>query len=250
MNIAALKPMLARSYSCYDPRGWYMSEKLDGVRSLFDGESFISRNGKTFPAPAEMIASMPQGVVLDGELYGGIGQFQTTVGKVRRGDWHGLTYEVFDVINGDPFEARQDVLRALKLPDWCRVVDQVKCLSDEHLMSYEATLIKQGAEGVMIRRPGSLYQHKRSDDLQKIKRAQTAEALVTGYHEGQGRLAGTVGALIAEYAGKVFKLGTGLTDEQRDNPPPVGSMVTFSYFELTNSGVPRFPVFVSVRDYE
>jgi len=60
----------------------------------------------------------------------------------------------------------------------------------------------------------------------------------------------TAWALVAKFAGGVFKLGTGLSDEQRDNPPAVGSMVTFSFFELTDGGLPRFPSFVGVRDYE
>ena len=245
-----LKPMLARSYSCYDPRGWWMSEKLDGVRAVFDGTAFISRNGKTFPAPAEMIASMPSGVVLDGELFAGRGQFQTTVGKVRSGDWRGLKFMAFDVINSEPWEARQATLRGLKLPGWCRVVEQVQCVSDEHLCEYEATLISKGAEGVMLRRPGSLYQHKRSDDLQKIKRGQTAEAVITGHERGKGRNESRTGALLAEYNGQSFSLGNGLTDEERDNPPAIGSRVTFSFFELTNGGKPRHPVFVGVRNYE
>ena len=250
MKTNNMKPMLARSYSCYNPEGWWMSEKLDGVRAVWTGCEFISRNGKTFPAPQELIDSMPSGVILDGELFGGRGKFQATVGKVRRGDWSGITYEVFDVINDKPFEARQATLSGLDLPAWCNVVEQAQCLSDEHLMDYEVELIKQGAEGVMIRKPGSLYQHKRSDDLQKIKRGHTAEAVVTGYHDGEGRNAGRVGALVAEFCGQVFKIGSGLSDEERDNPPAIGSLVTFSFFEFTDGGKPRFPIFVGVRDYE
>ena len=62
MKTNNIRPMLARSYSCYDPEGWWMSEKLDGVRAIWTGCEFISRNGKTFPAPQELIDSMPSGV--------------------------------------------------------------------------------------------------------------------------------------------------------------------------------------------
>ena len=73
---------------------------------------------------------------------------------------------------------------------------------------------------------------------------------MTGYAEGKGKHTGRCGALIASYAGQTFKLGTGLSDEDRETPPSIGELVTFSYFETTNSGKPRHPVFVGVRDYE
>lgn len=227
-----------------------MSEKLDGVRAVWTGAEFISRNGKVFPAPQEWIDAMPSGVVIDGELFIGRGKFQTTISMVRRGEWSGLTFQAFDVIDSTPFESRQATLMSLNLPSFVHIVKQTKCESCEHLLDYEVEMASQGAEGVMIRKPGSLYQHKRSDDLQKLKRGQTAEAVVTGYHDGEGRNAGRVGALIAEFCGQVFKIGSGLSDDERDNPPAIGSLVTFSFFEFTDGGKPRFPTFVGVRDYE
>tara|TARA_R110000803_G_scaffold116721_2_gene185298 strand:- start:25 stop:762 length:738 start_codon:yes stop_codon:yes gene_type:complete len=245
-----MKPMLARRYEHTDPRGWWMSEKLDGVRAIWNGTDFISRSGKVFPAPSEMKAAMPAGAILDGELFGGRGKFQTSIGKIRRGVWDGITYKVFDVIDSNPFEARQATLSALQLPAWCEVVEQIQCTSPDHLEDYEDDLVNGGAEGVMLRNPGSRYTHGRSSDLLKIKRLQSAEAEVIGYEQGAGKHAHRIGALVARFAGEVFKLGTGLTNEERDNPPAIGSVVTFSFFELTDGGKPRFPSFIGVRDYE
>ena len=78
----------------------------------------------------------------------------------------------------------------------------------------------------------------------------SAEAVVTGYRPGKGRLADMVGALVCSFNDKTFRIGTGLDDATRKDPPAVGSAVTFEYFELTPSGVPRFPVYVTCRDYE
>ena len=245
-----MKPMLAKHYEYQDPRGWWLSEKIDGCRATFDGENFISRAGKVFPAPASMIAAMPKGVRLDGEIHGGIGTFQSTVGRIRRGDWHGLRYAIFDVINEEIFEARQAALKALSLPAWCDVVTHTRCASEAHLDDYEAAIIDKGGEGVILRKPQSLYQHKRSGDFLKLKRSQSAEAVVVDHAKGQGKHTGRCGALIAEYQGKLFKLGTGLSNDDRENPPKAGELVTFSFFELTAGGVPRFPVFVGVRNYE
>jgi len=242
--------MLAKHYDHTEPEGWWMSEKFDGVRAVWNGSEFVSRNGKLLKAPQHMIDQMPKGMILDGELWGGRGSFQTSVGKIRRGDWDGISYMVFDVIDSKPYEARQATLTALSLPAWCKVVEQVKCASYDHLDEFEDAVLDKGGEGVILRKPGSLYQHKRSDDLLKLKRGRCEEAEVIGYDDGKGRNEGRVGALLARFAGQVFKLGSGLTDEQRDNPPAIGSMVTFSFFELTTGGKPRFPVFIGVRDYE
>lgn len=246
-----IKPMLARHYDDYfpDPCGWWLSQKYDGCRAIWNGTDFVSRNGKVFPAPDYMKRQMPD-TILDGELFCGRGQFQTTISKVKRGEWLNIDYKVFDVIEDAPFEARQATLKALELPCWCEVVEQVECLSEEHLDEFEESILKQGGEGVIIRKPGSMYQHKRSEDMLKIKRFQSSEAEVIGYEEGKGRNAGRVGALVAKFCGEVFKLGSGLDDDSRENPPAIGSIVTFSFFNLTDAGKPRHPVFIGVRDYE
>jgi DNA ligase-1 len=244
-----MKPMLAKEYCYENPVGWWMSEKLDGVRAVWDGSEFKSRNGKVFPAPDHIKQAMPD-TILDGELFCGRGKFQTTISNVRRGEWQDITYKVFDVIDSTPFEARQATLTALTLPAWCEVVEQVLCASHEHLEQYEHDLITLGAEGVMIRKPQSLYKHSRSSDLLKIKRFQSAEAEIVGYEQGKGKHAGRVGALVASFCGEIFKIGTGLSNDQRETPPAIGSVVTFSFFELTDAGKPRFASFMGVRDYE
>jgi DNA ligase-1 len=68
-----------------------------------------------------------------------------------------------------------------------------------------------------------------------------AEARVTGYVPGKGRLAGITGALKCEMeSGKKFNVGTGLSDKQRRNPPKIGAIITYRFQELTRDGVPRF----------
>src|SRR5262249_5929274 len=47
--------------------------------------------------------------------------------------------------------------------------------------------------------------------------------------------------------GTAFAVGTSFSDAQREQPPPVGSLITFRYPELSEAGVPRFPSFVGVR---
>ena len=75
------------------------------------------------------------------------------------------------------------------------------------------------------------------------------EALVVGHEEGEGRNKGRAGALRCRLrSGAVFSVGSGLDDAARAAPPPLGAVVTVKYFELTKDGVPRFPVFLRVRE--
>src|SRR5262249_59583486 len=88
--------------SDHDPTGWWMSEKLDGIRAYWDGETFVSRLGNKFYAPDWFIADLPADT-LDGELWVGRKQFQRTTSIVRSGaggaEWRAVTYVVFDAPN-------------------------------------------------------------------------------------------------------------------------------------------------------
>jgi len=104
-----------------------------------------------------------------------------------------------------------------------------------------------GGEGLMLRQSGSRYEAGRSSSLLKVKRFHGAEACVVGHEPGRCRHKGRLGALLVQMAdGTRFAVGTGLSDSERGNPPPLGSVITFRYQELSDGGVPRFPSFVRV----
>ena len=100
----------------------------------------------------------------------------------------------------------------------------------------------------MLRRSNSKYCNGRSNDLLKVKTRRDDEGIVLSYESGHGKHSGRLGALrLLNRAGKKFKVGSGFSDEQRENPPPLGSVVTYRYSELTLTGIPRFPVFSKER---
>lgn len=246
------KPMLAKKYNGQNPKGWMMSEKLDGVRAIWDGETIKSRNGKVFNAPAWFTKGLPKGIMLDGELWGGRGLFSKTVGKVRarQGDWSTIRFMIFDTPADGEFTERYNNISALGLPYHCGIVEHTECKSEAHLNEFLNSILEKNGEGVMLRAPTSNYDNKRSNSLLKVKRFNCDEATITGYTKGTGKHTGRLGALICEYKGKTFQIGTGLSNTLRDTPPSIGSTVTFSFFEITSGGVPRFPSFIGVRDYE
>ena len=100
----------------------------------------------------------------------------------------------------------------------------------------------------MLRRAGSRYESGRSSTLLKVKRFHDSEAKVLQHLPGAGRHKGRLGALQVELPdGTTFAVGTGFSDAERENPPPLGSMITFRYQELSDGGVPRFPSYVGLR---
>ena len=238
-----------------DLAGWWMSEKLDGMRAYWDGRQFLSRQGNVFYAPDWFIEHLPD-TPLDGELWLARKSFQRTVSIVRRQDksdlWRELAYVVFDApaVN-EVFEQRLDYLRdtlAVSKSTVVRVLEQQCCRDLDHLTEELARIDALGGEGLMLRQPGSRYEAGRSATLLKIKRFQDAEARVIGHLPGAGRHMGRLGALDVELPdGTQFSVGTGFSDAQREDPPPVGSLITFRYQELSDRGVPRFPSFVRVR---
>ena len=248
--------LLAESWdNALDLAGWWMSEKLDGVRAYWDGKQFVSRQGNLYHAPDWFTAGLPA-VPLDGELWVGRKAFQKTVGIVRRQDkpetWNTVRFLVFDApAAGGPFEDRVKFL-ADGLPTWgakyAGLHAHALCRGVDHLREELARVEALGGEGLMLRQPGSKYEAGRSATLLKVKTFRDAEAVVVGHEPGKGRHKGRLGALAVKLAdGTVFSVGTGFSDKERQAPPPVGAVVTFRYQELSDGGVPRFPSYVGVR---
>lgn len=252
--------LLAHTWAEEDPTGWFISEKLDGVRAYWDGKALISRLGNVYRAPPAFLAMLPAGVTLDGELWIGRGKFQQTVSAVRKLvpssiEWLMITYVVFDAPNvPGPFEARQQFIADLHaqnpVTDW-KPLKQTKCVGMADMLNQLEQLNSLGAEGLMLREPGSAYEVGRSKSLLKVKTCMDAEAVVTGHLPGKGRHKGRLGALLCETPnGTTFEIGSGLSDKERENPPSLGTVVTYKYWGLTDAGKPRFPIFLTARDYE
>ncbi|MBJ6760216.1 DNA ligase [Myxococcaceae bacterium JPH2] len=248
--------LLAHSWeNDVDLTGWWMSEKLDGVRAYWDGKKFWSRLGNEFHAPEWFTAKLPD-FPLDGELFGGRKRFQRTVSIARRqdksDDWKELTFVVFDAPSEEGvFEARLERCRQWMekhAPPYATWHKHEPCRGTEQLRQELARVEGLGGEGLMLRQPGSRYEAGRSHTLLKVKSFHDDEARVVAHLPGAGRHKGRLGALDVELRnGKRFSVGTGLSDAERREPPPVGTIITFRYQELSNDGVPRFPSYVGVR---
>ena len=242
-----------------DPKGYWVSEKLDGVRAFWDGHALRFRSGLPIAAPAWFTAALPK-TALDGELWLGRGRFDELSGTVRRqvpidADWRTVQYMVFDLPGaaGSYSERAQrltGVVAEVQQP-WLHAVAQQRVPDAVALHTLLRTTAKDGGEGLVLHRANALWAPGRSDALRKLKLQPDEEARVVAHLPGKGRHAGRLGALLMELPdGQRFALGTGFTDAQRNAPPAIGSVVTYRYRDRTPKGLPKFASFLRVRTPE
>lgn len=256
-GIAPPPVQLAADYQQQDASLYRVSEKLDGVRAYWNGRELLSRNGHRYSAPEWFVADFPD-TPLDGELWLGRGRFSELSAAVRRyqaneAEWRQIRFMVFDLPASElPFEARLTQLKRLFSRHdsaYLELIEQRLLPDNAALAAYLDEVEALGGEGVMLRHRHSRYSASRNQDLLKLKRFQDAEARVLAHLPGQGKYQNMLGALLVKTAdGRRFRLGTGFSDQQRQQPPPVGAIVTYRYRGETAQGLPRFASFMRMRN--
>ena len=276
-----IKPMLAHKYD--EARiNWslpvYIQPKLDGVRCLFTKQGAFSRTGKQFKNLAHIeLALIPffkqqPDVVLDGELYNhklkrdfekiiSLVRKQKPTADDRRDAQHLVQFHVYDYFDGvmyDSYDTRRNQLICSNIYDV-----QIKYVHADPVHSYEAArdfhaaYLSEGYEGSIIRLDG-LYKHGRSYDLMKFKDFSDTEATIIGYEIGKGKRTGTLGKFIMlDDEGVEFGCPPGrgynykdLADMLKNIDSYIGKRATFTYFQRTQAGSYRHPLFKCIRNYE
>ncbi|WP_051227606.1 DNA ligase [Oceanospirillum beijerinckii] len=249
--------MLASQYQQQnDLADYWISEKLDGVRAYWDGQHLRTRQGLVIQAPEWFTEPLPN-IPLDGELWIDRGRFAELSGIVRQQQpndqaWRKVRYVLFDL----PAEPAVFSLRKEKLAHliqqtgtpWISKVEHFQLSDPQALHIYLQKISHSGAEGLMLNHKNALYQIGRSDYLMKYKLYEDAEAVVLGYTQGKGQFTGQMGALIVQLDnGRQMKIGSGFSKLERENPPPVGSIITYRYNGMTSTGLPRFARFIRMN---
>jgi DNA ligase-1 len=169
-----------QKYNGIDPKGFYISEKLNGVRAFWNGLKFISKNGNPFALPTELLTAMPQGKALDGELYAG-GDLSLIAGLCRRKvpapleNWKKVTFQVFDAPDRSLlYRERHELLTNYarttdELPPFCTIVKQTICQGRRELLTNYHEIKERGGEGIVLKSPLHLYRPGSSELAQKIK---------------------------------------------------------------------------------
>ena len=278
-----IKPMLAHKYD--DSRvDWsqpvYIQPKLDGVRCVFTKDGAFSRTGKEFKNVRHITNALKgfffhhPDVVLDGELYNHKlkRDFEKIISLVRKQkptaddrldaqhlvEFHCYDYFPADGVQYDSYKTRMQNLVTSDIYDY-----QVKYVPAKLVKSYDIAranhkvYLEDGYEGSIIRLDG-VYKHGRSYDLMKFKDFSDTEATIIGYELGKGKRTGTIGKfLMQDDEGVQFGCppGKGYTYKDLANmllkvDDYIGQRATFTYFQRTQAGSYRHPLFKTLRNYE
>ena len=262
-----LLPMLAHrfdkrkkdiTYPCY------VQPKLNGVRCVYQGGKFMSRTGKEYTTLAHLVPELEQlGIdIPDGEIYVHGMSFQDIIRRVKKDrgtKTQELEYWVYDQILDTGFKIRNlDLNTCFSTHTGIKVkpVMTIVVNSEKEIKEWHNKWVAEGYEGIIIRNAEGPYKVKhRSKDLQKYKEFIDDEFEIIGFHEGTGNDQGTVVFELQTKGGKQFSVRPRGTHEMRshwleDIDNIIGKELTVRYQELSEDGVPIFPVGIEIRDYE
>ena len=279
-----IKPMLAYKVD-KKPIDWsenvYMQPKLDGVRCLIQlndkGQIHAySRTGKPWLNIAHILEDLEYffeihpDAILDGELYNHDlrDDFEKIISLVRKQKptesdkleaAELVQFHCYDYAHGnDPYGYRKDQLCTSDMYSDCIKYVETKLVNNQD----SANIIHQynlnsGYEGSILRLD-TPYQCKRSYSLQKFKDFHDTEATIVGYEEGKGKREGTIGKfLMQDDDGNKFGCPPGkgynykaLANILTNIHDYIGKRATFTYFERTQYGSYRHPMFKTIRNYE
>ena len=274
-----IQPMLAYKVD-KKPVDWsekvFIQPKLDGVRCIFTKDGAYSRTGKEFKNVAHLKYDLTDffrknpNTVLDGELYNHAlkDDFEKIISLVRkqkpteqdaRDAQHLVQYHVYDTIaEGVDYEDRFNWLtRYLPIASTMTLIKNTVVENQDEAKMLHNVHLAQGYEGSMLRL-NKQYEQKRSYNLQKFKDFSDTEATIVGYEAGKGKFTGLIGKFfMQDDDGNEFgcPIGKGYNFADRkailDNVHDyIGQRATFTYFQRTQAGSYRHPLFKTLRNYE
>lgn len=257
------KPMLAQKYNeKLIPDSFLIQYKYDGNRCLVtkqNGKVFAySRNGKLIKSIdhiLEAARNIPEGTILDGELYCHGIPLQTLRSWIARdqADSMGLVYMCYDIMEKASQLFRRGTLMSLELNDPILYAPTFTCDDKYKITEYFKNARMDGYEGLIIRDLYTKYEDgKRSKSLIKVKEWHSAEYLVTDIipsRDGWGILK------CIDEGGREFKVSAPGTMPERtkiliNRELHIGRMVTVEFANLTNDGIPFHPVAIAFRSGE
>lgn len=279
----------------------WVQPKLNGIRLLTYVDKYgevktQTRNKKEYPfldhitdRLINFFPFLPEGAVLDGELYTSELKFEEITGAVRRtknptANVKLLNYYIYDVIlpYNATYNERYDILfdaydrysqaGYVDFDEKGNLIDPILILSydvansAEDIFKYLAEYEAEGYEGIIIRKIASTdapekerkeayYISKRGNNILKYKNFEEEEADIIDVSEGKGTEAGIALVIVQDIRGNELRLRPKGSFENRrewlENPESIiGKKATIEYQELSKKGVPIFPVLKDIRDYE
>jgi DNA ligase 1 len=156
-----------------DIKGWWMSEKYDGIRGYWNGNKLLSRHGKEINCPNWFIKDLPSNIELDGELWMGRNTFEklnTLMKSNNENDWKLVKFMIFDLPKSkEIFELRIEEMKKLILPSHVIIVNHEICKGNDHMWNKMKSITSENGEGLILNEPNSYYINERTNSLLKVK---------------------------------------------------------------------------------
>lgn len=254
----------------------YVQPKLDGLRCIIyeDKKGNVicqSRTGSYFETMDHISQELKYFLnstrkILDGELYTNDIPFEELAGLIKkkkiteddRKKLLNVKYHVYDIIdeNKKYSERYLDIITLFSEKEYKYVVSvpTYTAKNTESFKKFFGDFIEMGYEGIMLRNIEGMYRcNYRSNDLQKYKEFKESEYIISGFKEGDGRDKGTVIWICNTVDNKEFSVRPkGSLEERRklfqNGKEYIGKKLTVIYQELSEMGVPRFPVGKDIRE--
>ena len=265
----------------------YASTKLDGVRAIVDNGVVYSRTGKPIPNK-EVQKRFCNYHGLDGELIVGNSTdknvYKNTVsGVMTKEDTPNVIFNIFDIWDSKKnyYSRNKELFKYNSIP-YINIVNQHLITNMKELEEYEVKVLNLGYEGVMIRKPDTLYKNGRSTvksgELLKLKRFSDSEGIIKCclplMHNNNEAVTDELGytsrstcknnMVVKEMLGSfiiedlnnsnvIFNVGSGFTKKERidywnNRDNLIGKIIVYKYFTIVMQNLPRFPIFKGFRD--
>jgi len=269
-----IEPMLAHKFRDHSHKikyPAYIQPKLDGIRCV---AIYKDKKCTLWTRTRKLITSVPHieselerqlngkgDIILDGELYNHSlkNEFEKIVSAVRKEepstDSKKIQYYIYDLVSEKSFANRSELIKELIINnEITKVVPTNKILVEDEIESYFNKYRQEGYEGAIVRNASGEYQNKRSYNLQKVKEFDDSEFEIVSVTSGKGRMEGKA-IFICKIQDKTFNVKMEgslekLEEIYNSQDKVIGKKLTVRYQGLTSDGIPRFPVGVSIRDYE
>lgn len=235
-------------------QGYLYSEKLDGVRAYWDGEALYTRGGKRLAPPSFFTQNFPP-FEIEGELWSKRGDFENIVSIIKSNKniqkWSELKFYIFEVPNQNGgilqrLEVLSHYLSSHSAP-FIQIIPQIQVSSTKELMDKLQEIQELGGEGIVVRDKNEPYYTGRNQKAMKLKPYLDSECTILSYNLGEGKFKNQVGSFVCKDREKTFKIGSGMNEDFRKNPPKIGTIITYKYFGFTQKGLPKFPTFLRIR---
>jgi len=238
-------------FETVNPRRWFWSEKMDGIRGYWDGSNMFSKEGNYINTPASIRSQLPD-FPLDGELWMGRNSFYECKRKMLTGDWSGVSYNIFDApkFPGSFSERLQHLRSTIKQSEAVKVVDMKQCSGIDQLWSLLREIVREGGEGIVLRKDGSPYIGGRSENLLRVKPLFMDVVQIIENEEMVEENGAFVfkPALVRNSWGAEFRLFQRISEKRFRHFHDSNRSLVIAFNSVTTQGNPRNPVVLEVLE--